>query len=227
MRYTRLCQGSKCLRIRIAFCLRCCTYSVTVISRPHDSQWMSPGASALTVRLVFSGVFEMTKSHLYHLAQIHQVSLPRGDSLRVKIDVIQPGSTYPADTRSAAAEVLSTLTSSCPRPCVQATAEAKGAGSTCSVHVITPPPSPPLEGRQLPGCGSTEWLSSVLQWHLRSKEEVQAGSAASRASCRTERHTGAPSRAGAPLLHRPARPSCGQWPPALRPWCPYFVLCSM
>lgn len=41
-----------------------------------------------------------------------------------------------------------------------------------------------------------EWLSSHLQWHLRTKDEVQGGSAVSTVSCsfcRTEKHKGAPS----------------------------------
>lgn len=60
-------------------------YSVMIVSRPCDSQWMSQGASALTVRFVL--LFEMTISHLYHLAQIHQVpcdlqpEVSQGDSL--------------------------------------------------------------------------------------------------------------------------------------------------
>lgn len=62
-------------------------YSVTIVSRPHDSQLMSQGASALTISFVFPRLFEMTISHLYHLAQTHQVScdlqpeVSQGDSL--------------------------------------------------------------------------------------------------------------------------------------------------
>lgn len=64
---------------------------------------MSQGASALTVRLVFSRLFEMKISHLYHLAQIHQVfcdlqlEVSRGDSLS-------------EDSIPSSQEALSTLT---------------------------------------------------------------------------------------------------------------------
>lgn len=44
----------------ISFCLGCCTCSVTILSRPHDSQWISQGVSALIVRFVFFRLFEVT-----------------------------------------------------------------------------------------------------------------------------------------------------------------------
>lgn len=64
---------------------------------------MSQGASALTVRLVFSRLFEMKISHLYHLAQIHQVSC----DLQLKVS---RGDSLSEDSIPSSQEALSTLT---------------------------------------------------------------------------------------------------------------------